>query len=82
MSHQQDITRIKAVYRALEDLGNKVVFVGGATVSFYRNRVAEDTRPTDDIDIVIELAKYADYANIEEQLRKKGFANDIESGVI
>lgn len=82
MSDNQNLTRIKVVYNALEDLAEKVVFIGGATVSMYRDRPAEETRPTDDVDIVIELIKYEQYANIEEQLRKKGFANDIESGVI
>jgi len=37
---------------------------------------------TDDVDIVVELIKYTDYANIEDQLRKKGFVNDIASGII
>jgi predicted nucleotidyltransferase len=82
MNDNDNIVRIKAVYRALEDLGNKVVFVGGATVSLYKDRPASETRFTDDVDIVVELLKYADYANIEDQLRKKGFVNDIESGII
>lgn len=82
MNDNDNIVRIKAVYRALENLGNKVVFVGGATVSLYKDRPASETRFTDDVDIVVELLKYADYANIEDQLRKKGFVNDIESGVI
>lgn len=82
MNDNDNIVRIKAVYRALEDLGKKVVFVGGATVSLYKDRPASETRFTDDVDIVVELLKYADYANIEDQLRKKGFVNDTESGVI
>lgn len=82
MSDNQNLTRIKVVHNALEDLADKVVFVGGATLSLYRDRPAEEARPTDDVDIIIELIKYEDYANIEEQLRKKGFTNDVESGVI
>lgn len=35
MSHQTNISRIKAVYNALEDLRDQVVFVGGATVSLF-----------------------------------------------
>src|SRR5437016_4596709 len=82
MNDNDNIVRIKAVYRALDELGDTVVFVGGATVSLYKDRPASETRFTDDVDILVELLQYADYANIEDQLRKKGFVNDIESGVI
>lgn len=82
MSHQINITRIKAVYDALEELADEVIFVGGATVSLYADRATGETRPTDDVDILIELLHYKDYSAIEEKLRKKGFQNDIESGVI
>jgi hypothetical protein len=82
MNHHLNIVRIRAVYRALEELGKKVVFVGGATVSLYTDRQAEDIRPTDDIDILIELTSYKGYAAIEQKLRTKGFINDIESGII
>ncbi|MBD1431573.1 hypothetical protein H8B06_01945 [Sphingobacterium sp. DN00404] len=82
MSHKENLLRIKAVYNALEELAKDVVFVGGATVSLYTDRVAEEVRPTDDIDILVELVSYQGYADIEEKLRKKGFINDWESGVI
>lgn len=82
MSHQQNITRIKAVYDALEELAEEVVFIGGAAVSLYTDKPASETRPTDDVDILIELLNYKDYAAVEEKLRKKGFVNDVESGVI
>ncbi len=82
MSHQENITRIKAVYTALEELANDVVFVGGATVSLYKDRPAAETRPTNDVDVLIEILQYNDYAAIEEKLRQKGFVNDTESGVI
>lgn len=82
MSHQQNMLRIKIVYDALEELGPKVIFVGGATVSLYADRVGEEIRPTDDVDILIEILNYRDYAGIEDKLRSKGFNNDVESGVI
>ncbi len=59
-----------------------MIFDGGATVSLFTDRPAGETRPTDDVDILVELAHYNHYAAIEEKLRKKGFVNDIESGVI
>ena len=82
MSHQENITRIRAVRNALGDLKDDVVFVGGATVSLYTDRRTEDVRPTDDIDVVIEILAYKDYAAIDERLRKLGFVNDQESRVI
>jgi hypothetical protein len=34
-----------------------VVFVGGATVSLYADRIAAEVRPTDDIDILLETLR-------------------------
>lgn len=82
MSHRQNITRIKAVYHALEELANEVIFIGGATVSLYADRPYIDARPTDDVDILVEILNYKGYAAVEEKLRAKGFVNDTESGVI
>ena len=82
MSHRENIARIKAVYFALEELSTEVVFIGGATVSLYSTRPETETRPTDDVDIVIEIMHYKEYAAIEEKLRSKGFVNDVASGVV
>ncbi|GAA4335151.1 nucleotidyl transferase AbiEii/AbiGii toxin family protein [Flaviaesturariibacter amylovorans] len=82
MNHQNNITRIRAVYHALGDLSNEVVFVGGATVSLYADREASDVRETDDVDIVVELYSRTGYAAIEEKLQGKGFQPDHESKVI
>lgn len=82
MSLQQNITRIKVVYDALGHLAPDVVFVGGATVALYATRPTGEVRPTDDVDMLVELAHHREYAQLEEQLRSKGFVNDIASGVI
>ena len=82
MSHRDNIARIKAVSFALEELSTEVVFVGGATVSLYSTRPEIETRPTDDVDIVVEIVRYKEYAAIDEKLRSKGFVNDVASGVI
>lgn len=80
----ENIVRIKAVNEALKGLDQEFVFVGGATVSLYATNpeLASETRPTDDVDVVIELATYGGYAGIDEKLRKLGFKNDVASGVI
>ena len=82
MSHHINVTRIKAVNNALGELRDKVVFVGGATVSLYADSAAEEIRPTEDIDIVVEIWARKDYFEIDEKLRKLGFINDQESGII
>ena len=82
MSHQQNITRIKATSNALGALAKDVVFVGGATVSLYTDRPADEVRPTDDVDVLIELTNYNEYSLLDEKLRSMGFENDIESAVI
>jgi hypothetical protein len=82
MSHKENITRIKVVHNALGELADRFFFVGGATVSLYTDRMAEEVRPTDDVDILIELTGRVNYAELEEQLRSKSFQNDIASGVI
>lgn len=38
------------VYDALEELGDQVIFVGGATVSLYGDKVSAEIRPTYDVD--------------------------------
>jgi len=82
MSRQENLLRIRAVVNALQELADSVVFVGGATVSLYADREAEEVRPTDDIDLLIEMVSYKEYAALEEKLREKGFVNDTESKVI
>lgn len=82
MSDQENITRIRAVNNALGELRKQVVFVGGATVSLYADQQVSDARPTDDVDVLIELWAHSDYAKIDEKLRRLGFKNDQDSKVI
>ena len=82
MSDNQNITRIKVVYSALAELASEVVFVGGATVSLYKDRIVSESRVTDDVDIVVEIAAYKEFSEIEEKLRGKGFSNDTTSKVV
>ena len=82
MSHQKNLTRIKSVHNHLGSLRDEVVFVGGATVSLYADRMAETVRPTEDVDILIEIVTRGEYMAIEEQLRNIGFKNVTDSKVI
>ena len=60
-----------------------MVFVGGATVALYApSEISFEARSTNDVDVIIELASYTDYSQLDEKLRSVGFQNDIESGII
>lgn len=76
------MTRIKAVYNALEELQDKVVFVGGAVVALYADREVPEFRPTDDVDVLVEVLNYKERTRLEEILRLKGFTHDIASGIV
>jgi predicted nucleotidyltransferase len=82
MSDHTNRVRIKAIARALDTLENKVVFVGGATVSLYAEREVPEVRPTDDVDVIIELLSYPDRTALEEKLRSLGFEHDVASGIV
>lgn len=83
MNQNISILRIKAVAKVLQELNEKVVFVGGATVGLYApTEISFEARPTDDVDVIIELASYTNYSQLDEKLRALGFQNDIESGII
>lgn len=83
MSHQINITRIKSIHNQLSKTNVKFAFVGGATVSLYAQRETDDIRPTDDIDVVVEIASYdSEYTALTEQLHDLGFTPDTDSTVI
>ena len=65
----------------LIDLAEEVVFVGGAVAALYLDsKGAEQPRPTDDVDCVIEIASAAKFAELENQLRAIGFLDDSSAG--
>ncbi len=78
-----NLNRLKVIATGLGELCHDVVFVGGSVAELYADDpAATDIRPTMDVDCVIELATYGCLQEFEGQLRKHGFENDMESGVI
>ncbi len=74
---------IKKIARALGQLNNQVIYVGGATVGLYINDpAAEDVRPTKDVDISLSIASIGELENIREELKIKGFTQTAEDNVI
>lgn len=82
MGHRVNIERIRKVFDALGKLAQECVFVGGATVSLYADRMAEEVRPTDDVDILVEIGSLMDFTVLEEKIRDLGFQNDMQAKFI
>ena len=76
-----NITMLQTVANGLGDLKKDIVFVGGAVAELYAsNPDLSDTRPTLDVDCVIELRSKTAHAKLENDLRALGFANDTSKG--
>jgi predicted nucleotidyltransferase len=74
---------IRKIAHALQDLNERVVYVGGAIVSLYVNDpAADDVRPTKDIDISLKIASIGELEEIRELLIKRGFKQSPEDNVI
>ncbi len=62
------------IAKALGDLNNEVVFVGGAMVSLYiDDPAAEDIRPTKDIDLTFQITSAGKLEQLRKALTAKGF---------
>jgi hypothetical protein len=80
MSDHTNIVRLKAVNQALCGLLEQdFAFVGGAVVSLYADRFAEEVRPTDDVDVLVEVYTRIEYTRLEERLRQLGFRLDTSA---
>ncbi len=76
-------TIIRRIALALGAVNEQVVFVGGATVSFYINDpAADDLRPTKDVDISLAIATLGELEAIREELVQRGFIQSAEDDVI
>ena len=78
MSEQQQVnlTMIRHVAEHLGDLCEQVVFLGGAvTELLLTDTAAAQVRFTEDVDVVVSVGSYAEYARLEEALRVRGFTN-------
>lgn len=68
---------------ALGPLVDEVVFVGGATVGVWiTDPAAPETRPTLDVDVVVEVTSRGRFAEFEGRLRERRFFEDQDSGIL
>lgn len=76
---------LKAVAVALgDDLRARLVFVGGCTTALYMTDpiTLEGIRATDDVDLIVDLAGFAEWAALTDQLRARGFSESADDNVI
>lgn len=63
------------IAKGLGPLKDKVVFVGGSTVSLYlTDPGASPVRPTEDVDCVIQVLTRGQYYKLEAELERLAFA--------
>ena len=73
-----NIRMIIHVAKRLGDLRDKVVFVGGcATGMFITDPAMPEVRATQDVDVIVEVASRMEYYRLEEELRSRGFKQDL-----
>ncbi len=71
------------IARALDELNQQVVFVGGAMVSLYiDDPAAEDIRPTKDIDLTFQITSAGKLEELRQALTNKGFNEQADSKLI
>ena len=62
------------VAKRLGSLTDDMVFTGGCVVGLLiTDEAAPDVRPTDDVDVIVELVSRQEYYQLEEKLRELGF---------
>jgi hypothetical protein len=72
---------VEAVATALGSLNNDVTFVGGiVTGLLVTDPAAPPARLTNDIDVFVSVATYADAVQLADRLRERGFTEDSREG--
>ena len=81
MSAQANRQLLAAMAARLESLLPEVVFVGGCTTGLLiTDPAASPVRATVDVDVIVEVASYAEYSRFSGRLRKLGFSEDSSEG--
>ena len=70
---------VAQVARALGDLNNEVVYIGGAVISIYATEPGADLpRVTQDIDVCVQVSTFSQMEALREQLADKQIYPDPE----
>ena len=75
-----NVDLLERVAARLLHLRERVVFLGGATTSlFVTDAATPPMRPTDDVDVIVEVASTMEYkTTLRSELLALGFAEDVE----
>jgi hypothetical protein len=77
MRENNNLLMVEKVARALGELREDIVFVGGAVVELYAtDRAAPIVRPTEDVDCVVKAISRKEYEQFEKQIQDLGFRHD------
>lgn len=78
-----NMMQLEEVASALSPLLPDVTFVGGSTTVLLVEEAAQHgVRYTKDVDVIVDVTTQVEYQKIGKQLRKFGFREDVQSGVI
>jgi hypothetical protein len=67
--------------KLLKPILGELVFVGGCTTALLiTDKGAADVRPTYDVDAIVEITSYVEYAGFSEKLKALGFREDAREG--
>lgn len=76
-----NLAALELVARALGPMRGEVVFVGGSVRGLLiTDPAAPPERPTDDVDVIVEIVSRRDYYAFASRLRARGFAEDSSEG--
>lgn len=83
MQSRADILTVRQIAQALGDLNQDVVFVGGTVISLYvTDPGAPEMRPTQDVDLFVEVITQKDLEALRQKLVRRGFTQSPEDEVI
>ena len=78
-----NIKIVAQVARALQELKDQMVFIGGAVISLYTDDPsADEIRPTSDIDMTVRLLNYLDWVKMQKRLAELRFFPDPDGHAI
>jgi hypothetical protein len=72
-----NLRRIRLLAERLGPLVDRFVFLGGAVTEFLvTDPAAPPSRPTLDVDAVVEVATRVEFIGLQDELRRRGFSED------
>lgn len=79
--HHPNIEILEFAIAQLNELADEMVFLGGcATGLLITDPAAPSIRVTKDVDAIVQVVSKADYYQLSDNLRAKGFSEDMSDG--